>query len=204
MEHESIVWPKSADDIIRYSALVYQKGLVSAAGGNVSARLGGDMLITGSNVPLRAVTYEGLVLCDAEGHVKRAAQGLKPSKETRFHLDVYRLRPEINYIIHAHPTYSVLWTLQKKPLPLYTESAKLKLGEVPHRARPGTRFHRAGRCRGRNGGQRIGRHKGFPDGRPRHPRYGQDHGRVLRPGRAVGRYGQDRVPAAAGLPPLKL
>lgn len=131
MEHESIVWPKSADDIIRYSALVYQKGLVSAAGGNVSARLGGDMLITGSNVPLRAVTYEGLVLCDAEGHVKRAAQGLKPSKETRFHLDVYRLRPEINYIIHAHPTYSVLWTLQKKPLPLYTESAKLKLGEVP-------------------------------------------------------------------------
>lgn len=131
MEHESIVWPKPADDIIRYSALVYQKGLVSAAGGNVSARLGGDMLITGSNVPLRAVTYEGLVLCDAEGHVKRAAQGLKPSKETRFHLDVYRLRPEINYIIHAHPTYSVLWTLQKKPLPLYTESAKLKLGEVP-------------------------------------------------------------------------
>ena len=129
MEHESIVWPKPADDIIRYSALVYQKGLVSAAGGNVSARLGGDMLITGSNVPLRAVTYEGLVLCDAEGHVKRAAQGLKPSKETRFHLDVYRLRPEINYIIHAHPTYSVLWTLQKKPLPLYTESAKLKLGE---------------------------------------------------------------------------
>ena len=131
MEHESIVWPKPADDIIRYSALVYQKGLVSAAGGNVSARLGGDMLITGSNVPLRAVTYEGLVLCDAEGHVKRAAQGLKPSKEMRFHLDVYRLRPEINYIIHAHPTYSVLWTLQKKPLPLYTESAKLKLGEVP-------------------------------------------------------------------------
>ena len=201
MEHESIVWPKPADDIIRYSALVYQKGLVSAAGGNVSARLGGDMLITGSNVPLRAVTYEGLVLCDAEGHVKRAAQGLKPSKETRFHLDVYRLRPEINYIIHAHPTYSVLWTLQKKPLPLYTESAKLKLGEVPivpDRA-PG-----AGRCRGRNSGQRIGGHQGFPDGRPRHPRYGQDHGRVLRPGRAVGRYSQDRVPAAADLPPLRL
>ena len=39
MEHESIVWPKPADDIIRYSALVYQKGLVSAAGGNVSDRL---------------------------------------------------------------------------------------------------------------------------------------------------------------------
>ena len=43
MEYKSIVWPKPADDIIRYSALVYQKGLVSAAGGNVSARLGGDM-----------------------------------------------------------------------------------------------------------------------------------------------------------------
>lgn len=131
MEPEAVIWPKQAEDIIRYSALVYQKGLVSAAGGNVSARLGDDILITGSNVPLRAVTHEGLVLCDAEGQVKRAAKGLRPSKETRFHLDVYRLRPEINYIIHAHPTYSVLWTLQKKPLPLYTESAKLKLGTVP-------------------------------------------------------------------------
>lgn len=131
MEHESIVWPKPADDIIRYSALVYQKGLVSAAGGNVSARLGGDMLITGSNVPLRAVTYEGLVLCDAEGHVKRAAQGLKPSKETRFHLDVYRLRPEINYIIHAHPTYSVLWTLQKSRCPSTPSRQSLSSARCP-------------------------------------------------------------------------
>lgn len=75
MEYKSIVWPKPADDIIRYSALVYQKGLVSAAGGNVSARLGGDMLITGSNVPLRAVTYEGLVLCDAEGMSSEQRRG---------------------------------------------------------------------------------------------------------------------------------
>ena len=40
MEHESIVWPKSADDIIRYSALVYQKGLVSAAGGKCQCPAG--------------------------------------------------------------------------------------------------------------------------------------------------------------------
>ncbi|MFR6092589.1 MAG: class II aldolase/adducin family protein [Faecalibacterium prausnitzii] len=57
-------------------------------------------------------------------------RGLKPTRDA-VPSDVYRLRPEINYIIHAHPTYSMLWTLQKKPLPLYTESAKLKLGEVP-------------------------------------------------------------------------
>ena len=94
------------------------------------------MLITGSNVPLRAVTYEGLVLCDAEGHVKRAAQGLKPSKETRFHLDVYRLRPEINYIIHAHPTYSVLWTLQKKPIAPLHRVGKAQARRGAHRARP--------------------------------------------------------------------
>lgn len=131
MENEEALQSRQAREIMEYSELVYRKGLVSAAGGNVSARVGDGMLITGSNVPLRAVTPQGLVLCDGQGRVKQAAPGLRPSKETRFHLDIYRLRPKINYVIHAHPTYSVLWTLQKKPLPLYTESAKLKLGQVP-------------------------------------------------------------------------
>ena len=66
-------WKESYSDqienLISYSKLIYQRGLVSAAGGNISARCGRHVLITGSNIPLRAVTPEGLVLCDENGTV---------------------------------------------------------------------------------------------------------------------------------------
>ena len=119
------------EDIIRYSGLLYDRNLVSAAGGNVSERCGSDMLITASNAPLREITPDSLVLCDLKGAVIEKNQHLRPSKETLFHAGVYRVRPEVRCVIHVHPAYSVVWTLQKKPLPLYTESAKLKLIDVP-------------------------------------------------------------------------
>lgn len=119
------------EDIIRYSGLLYDRNLVSAAGGNVSERCGSDMLITASNAPLREITPDSLVLCDLKGAVIEKNQHLRPSKETLFHAGIYRVRPEVRCVIHVHPAYSVVWTLQKKPLPLYTESAKLKLIDVP-------------------------------------------------------------------------
>ncbi|GKH51361.1 L-fuculose-phosphate aldolase [Eubacteriales bacterium] len=119
------------EDIIRYSGLLYDRNFVSAAGGNVSERCGSDMLITASNAPLREITPDSLVLCDLKGAVIEKNQHLRPSKETLFHAGVYRVRPEVRCVIHVHPAYSVVWTLQKKPLPLYTESAKLKLIDVP-------------------------------------------------------------------------
>ena len=119
------------EDIIRYSGLLYDRNLVSAAGGNVSERCGSDMLITASNAPLREITPDSLVLCDLKGAVIEKNQHLRPFKETLFHAVVYRVRPEVRCVIHVHPAYSVVWTLQKKPLPLYTESAKLKLIDVP-------------------------------------------------------------------------
>ena len=100
-------WKESYSDqienLISYSKLIYQRGLVSAAGGNISARCGRHVLITGSNIPLRAVTPEGLVLCDENGTVLDAPPHLRPSKESAFHLGIYRIRPSAQYVLHAHP-----------------------------------------------------------------------------------------------------
>ena len=128
-------WKESYSDqienLISYSKLIYQHGLVSAAGGNISARCGRHVLITGSNIPLRAVTPEGLVLCDENGTVLDAPPHLRPSKESAFHLGIYRIRPSAQYVLHAHPVFSTIWSMQNQELPLYTESAKLKLVHVP-------------------------------------------------------------------------
>lgn len=98
-------WKESYSDqienLISYSKLIYQRGLVSAAGGNISARCGRHVLITGSNIPLRAVTPEGLVLCDENGTVLDAPPHLRPSKESAFHLGIYRIRPSAQYVLHT-------------------------------------------------------------------------------------------------------
>lgn len=129
------------EDIILYSKLLYDRNLVSAAGGNVSFRCGDGILITGSNVPLRSVTGDGLLFCDMEGKVLEGNPNLRPSKETGFHLGVYALRSEVNCVIHAHPNFSAVWSLTGRELPLYTESAKLKLKNVPliPDAKPGSK-----------------------------------------------------------------
>ena len=89
------------EDIIRYSGLLYDRNLVSAAGGNVSERCGSDMLITASNAPLREITPDSLVLCDLKGAVIEKNQHLRPSKETLFHAGVYMVRPEVRCVIHV-------------------------------------------------------------------------------------------------------
>ncbi len=120
-----------ANAIVEYSKLAYSTRLVSAAGGNISARCGEDVLITGTNVSLRSMRPESLVLCDMAKNVIESPSGVRPSKELGLHIGVYKSRPEIRYVLHLHPTYSIIASLAGEKLHLYTESAKLKLKDVP-------------------------------------------------------------------------
>lgn len=118
-------------EIMEYSRTAYEKNLVSAAGGNVSARCGKYVAVTASNVSLRRVSEQDLALIDMKGQTADIREGRRASKETPFHLHIYRLRPDIKYVMHLHPCYSILWSMENPELPLLTESAKLKLVYVP-------------------------------------------------------------------------
>lgn len=119
-------------NIIEYAKLCYDRKLVSAAGGNVSMRCAEGFLITASNVSLRAVNKESIILCGLnDHHVIHGEKGLRPSKESPFHMNIYKYRKNINCVIHVHPNYATAFTYYKKELPLFTVSAKLKLHNVP-------------------------------------------------------------------------
>ena len=122
---------RQAGEIAAFSRLVYDRRLVSAAGGNASARCGDGFLITAGGDSLRDVREDTLILCDLEGRVLEAPPDRKPSKETPFHAAVYRSRPEVNCMIHGHPVYSTIASSLCQTLPLWTDSARLKLREVP-------------------------------------------------------------------------
>ncbi len=84
--------------------LLYDRRLVTGAGGNVCMRDGDGSLITPSGWSLRDVTPESAVRIDAQG---RSEGGLRPSKEASMHLEILRVRPDLNVVCHVHGIYIV-------------------------------------------------------------------------------------------------
>jgi L-fuculose-phosphate aldolase len=89
------------DDIVRVGQLVYQKGWVASNDGNISIRLdAGRVLCTPTGVSKGMMSSEDLIIVDLEGNKiegKRAR-----TSEILMHTTIYKLRPEINAVVHAH------------------------------------------------------------------------------------------------------
>jgi L-fuculose-phosphate aldolase len=89
-------------------------GINQGTSGNISLRHGARMLITPSAVPYEAMTPEQIVFMDFDGGFD---PGQKPSTEWRFHLDIFKARPEINAVVHAHPPYATTLAIMKRDIP---------------------------------------------------------------------------------------
>jgi L-fuculose-phosphate aldolase len=78
------------------------KGFVAATDGNVSARLNKTrILTTRTGVPKGFVTAADIVEVRLDG--KALSGGVRPSTEVGMHLFIYRRRPDVNAVVHAHP-----------------------------------------------------------------------------------------------------
>ena len=118
-------------EIIETGQKIYHQGFVVATEGNLSVRIDQNtILATSSGVCKGELTPEDLVLLNLDGEILK--NGKAPSSEIKMHLEVYRTRPEVNAVLHAHPPYAVSLTLVGISLdkPFLPESAIL-LGSVP-------------------------------------------------------------------------
>lgn len=118
-------------EIAKYSNLAYQRGLVGAAGGNVSAKHKDLFLITAGGKSLRDVTEEDIIIVDENSRIIEGKEGQKPSKETSLHIAIYKNRPDIDCVIHVHPSYCTAYSIRKKTVPILTASSRLKLKKIP-------------------------------------------------------------------------
>src|SRR5262245_2460784 len=81
-------------EIVEVCRRLYEHGMIVAADGNVSARLGPDRLIvTPSGVCKGFLKPEDLVVTDLDGRPIRT--GEKCSTEVQMHVECYRRRPDI-------------------------------------------------------------------------------------------------------------
>lgn len=119
------------EEICRVCHLLYDRGYVVSNDGNVSARVEEDrVLITPSGVGKGRVTPDMLVLCDLEGQILEGDR--HPSSESGMHLMVYRERPDVRAVVHAHPPFSTARAICRRPLTeRYLAEMILGLGEVP-------------------------------------------------------------------------
>lgn len=89
-------------------------GLNSGSAGNVSLRLADGFLITPSGLPNDMLTAEQMVPMDLDGNWRGR---LKPSSEWRIHRDIYRARPEVGAVVHAHSPHAVSLACLRRPIP---------------------------------------------------------------------------------------
>lgn len=85
--------------------------------GNISLRLGPErFLITASGSSLGALEGDDIVECSLSGDPVNL-HGRKPSKEVSMHAAVYRMRPDVGTVLHAHPFYGLIMACSKDDVP---------------------------------------------------------------------------------------
>lgn len=116
--------------LAEYTRLTYEKGYTPPLNGNLSVRLDENhILITPSYFCKGKVSEGDLLKVDMDGRV--VGEGGNPSVETGLHLAIYKIRPEIHAVIHAHPKAVSTFAVANRPIhiDIMPESIYL-LGEI--------------------------------------------------------------------------
>ena len=121
---------KLKTQLCEVSRRLYERRLITARGGNVSARLAGrdKFWITGSQTDKFQVLPNDLVKVSLSGH---KISGMRDSSiETPFHSAVYRRRKDVNAIVHAHNPITMALTFAKVTVEPLTVEAKYYLKKI--------------------------------------------------------------------------
>ena len=94
---------KLTKEIIEYGKLCGIKNFTPGYSGNISARYKKGLLITTSGSSNGYLNKNQIVFTDFDGN--SLERGKKPSSEKFLHIEIYKQRPDINYIIHVHAPY---------------------------------------------------------------------------------------------------
>jgi L-fuculose-phosphate aldolase len=82
--------------------MLHEKGFVAAMDGNLSIRLKQDrILVTPTGLSKGSMRPADLVIVDLDG--KQVAGRRNVTSEIGMHLMIYRTRPDVKAIVHAHP-----------------------------------------------------------------------------------------------------
>ena len=100
------------DQIVEIMRRIYGYGMTTTSGGNLSILDGeGDIWISPGGVDKGSLTRDDIVRIRPDGSVEGRH---KPSSEAPFHKAIYKMRPDVKAILHAHPPALVSFSVAGK------------------------------------------------------------------------------------------
>jgi L-fuculose-phosphate aldolase len=117
--------------IADFSQLTYQKGYLASTDGNLSHRMpDGNVICTPTIINKGFVGPGDPVIVDLEGRHVRGER--KASSEIAMHTLIYKLRPDINAVVHCHPPCATAYAAAGIPLnKALISEVVLALGCIP-------------------------------------------------------------------------
>jgi L-fuculose-phosphate aldolase len=118
-------------DIVEVGRRMYARGYTASNDGNISVRLGDDrLLMTPKSVCKGFMTPDMMCVTDLAG--KKIQGDRDPSSEMLMHLEVYRQRPDVKAVVHAHPPTATGFAVAGIPLDRAVLAEVLTtLGSIP-------------------------------------------------------------------------
>ncbi|HEY7191572.1 MAG TPA: class II aldolase/adducin family protein [Vicinamibacterales bacterium] len=102
-------------DMVEAGRRLYARAYVASNDGNISARLDDTRLLTTpKSVSKGFMTPDMMVIVDYDG--KKVAGDRDASSELPMHLEIYRNRPDVNAVVHAHPPIATGFAVAGIPL----------------------------------------------------------------------------------------
>lgn len=101
-----------ADQLVMFMQRIYDRGLTTTSGGNLSIMdSDGNIWITPAGVDKGTLTRRDIVCVHPDGTCEGPHQ---PSSELPFHASVYKMRPDLKAVLHAHPPALVAFSIVRK------------------------------------------------------------------------------------------
>ncbi len=101
-----------ADQLVMFMQRIYDKGLTTTSGGNLSIMdSDGNIWITPAGVDKGTLTRRDIICVHPDGTCEGPH---KPSSELPFHASVYKMRPDLKAVLHAHPPALVAFSIVRK------------------------------------------------------------------------------------------
>jgi len=108
-------WLHPRDQLVRIMQRIYDGGMTTLSGGNLSIRsANGDVWITPAAVDKGSLGRDDIVCVHPDGSVTGMH---RPSSELPFHTAIYRRRPDLNAVVHAHPPALVAFSIAREVPP---------------------------------------------------------------------------------------
>ncbi|HEX7159188.1 MAG TPA: class II aldolase/adducin family protein, partial [Edaphobacter sp.] len=101
--------------LVRYGRWVYRLGYTPGTAGNLSVRLDRDLVLaTPTGCSKGLLRSADMVIVDLDGHQLSGQQAV--TSEIGMHLTVYRMRPDVEAIVHTHPPIATAFAACGKAL----------------------------------------------------------------------------------------